>query len=106
MKQIKAFIHHIRSADVVDTLRGRGYINISLLDVKGTLNPLGEHELEYSSEAGVVISEVQLSLVCEDERVDEVTTIIRNAGKIGTNISGWIYVSPIEQVLPINGTEN
>jgi len=106
MKQITAFIHHVRSANVVDALRDAGYKNISLLDVKGTLKALGERELAYSSEAGVVISEVQLSLVCEDNQVDEVTTIIRKAGKIGPNISGWVYVSPIEQALPIDGTED
>ncbi|TNF08821.1 MAG: P-II family nitrogen regulator, partial [Gammaproteobacteria bacterium] len=58
------------------------------------------------AEAGVVISEVQLSLACDDNQVDEVTAIIRKAGKIGSNISGWVYVSPIEQALPIGGTED
>jgi nitrogen regulatory protein PII len=33
MKQIKAFIHHVRSAAVVEALRGAGYKNITLLDV-------------------------------------------------------------------------
>ena len=78
MKKITAFIHHVRSADVIEALRDAGYKNISLLDIKGTLKPLGEQELAYSSEAGVVISEVQLSLVCEDNQVDEVTAIMRN----------------------------
>ncbi|MEL0018981.1 MAG: P-II family nitrogen regulator [Rickettsiales bacterium] len=78
MKKITAFIHHVRSADVIEALRDAGYKNISLLDIKGTLKPLGEQELAYSSEAGVVISEVQLSLVCEDNQVDEVTATMRN----------------------------
>ncbi len=103
MKLITAFIHHIRSAAVVEALHDAGYKNISLHDIKGTLKPLGEQELSYSSEAGVIISEVQLSLVCEDNQVDEVTTIIRKTGKIGSNISGWVYVSPIEKALPIEG---
>lgn len=103
MKLITALIHHIRSATVVDALHDAGYKNISLLDIKGTLTPLGEKELSYSAETGVVISEVQLSLVCEEQQVNEVTTIIRRVAKIGLNISGWVYVSPIEQALPING---
>ena len=37
MKQINAFVHHIRSAAVVDALRDAGVTNITLLDVKGTL---------------------------------------------------------------------
>jgi nitrogen regulatory protein P-II 1 len=103
MKQIKAFIHHARSATVVDALRDAGYKNITLLDVKGTLKPLNEAEQDYSTDAGVVISEVRVSLVCEDSHVDDVTGIIRKAGRIGPGISGWVYVSPIEQALPIGG---
>lgn len=101
MKQITAYIHHVRSAVVVEALSDAGYKNISLLDVKGTLKALREQELAYSSETGVVISEVQLSLVCVDEQVDKAVAIIRESGKIGDHISGWVYVSPIEQALPI-----
>ena len=101
MKQIAAFIHHVRSATVVEALRAAGFKNITLLDVKGTLKPLSESEQDYSTDAGVIISEVRISLVCDDSEVDEVTGIFRAAGQIGTGISGWVYVSPIEQALPI-----
>ena len=106
MKQIKAFIHHVRSAIVVEALRDAGYKNITLLDVKGTLKPLNESEQTYSTDAGVIISEVRISLVCEDSQVDDVTGIIRTTGRIGPNISGWVYVSPIEHALPIGGPDN
>ena len=106
LKQIKAFIHHVRSAAVVEALRDEGYKNITLIDVKGTLKALDEPEQNYSTDAGVVISEVRVSLVCEDTQVNEVTTIIRKAGSIGPYISGWVYVSPIDQVLPIGGKES
>lgn len=102
MKQIKAFVHHIRSAAVVDALRDAGFTNLTLLDVKGTLKPLSEAEQTYSSEVGVVIiSEVRISLVCEDTEVDLATDTIRQAGRIGPNVSGWVYVSPVEQALSI-----
>ena len=106
MKQINAFIHHVRSATVVEALRDSGYKNITLLDVKGTLKPLTESEQDYSTDAGVVISELRISLVCEDWQVENVTSIIRTAGRIGPNISGWVYVSPVEQALPIGGPDN
>lgn len=48
---------------------------------------------------------MRVSLVCEDLEVDTVTSIIRKAGRIGPNISGWVYVSPIEQALPIGGDD-
>tara|TARA_R110001592_G_scaffold48850_1_gene153138 strand:+ start:8165 stop:8521 length:357 start_codon:yes stop_codon:yes gene_type:complete len=106
LKQIKAFIHHVRSAAVVEALSDAGYKNITLMDVKGTLKALSESEQNYSTEAGVIISEVRVSLVCEENQVDEVTATIRKAGRIGPNISGWVYVSPIEQALPIGVSEN
>lgn len=106
MKQIKAFVHHIRSAAVVDALRDAGFMNVTLLNVKGTLKPLSESEQAYSSEVGVVIiSEVRVSLVCDDTEVDLATDTIRQAGRIGPNTSGWVYVSPIEQALPIGGPD-
>jgi nitrogen regulatory protein P-II 1 len=106
MKQIKAFIHHVRSSPVVEALHDAGYKNITLLDVKGTLKPLNESEQDYSTDAGAVISEIRISLVCEDSQVDDVTSIIRKTGRIGSNISGWVYVSPIEQALPISGEDD
>ena len=105
MKLINAFIHHVRVAAVVEALGDAGYRNLTLQDVKGTLKALNESEQDYSTEAGLVISEVRLSLVCKDTDVDAVTTIIRTAGRIGPHISGWVYVSPVEQALPIGGSE-
>ncbi len=105
LKQVKAFIHHVRSAAVVEALSDAGYKNITLMDVRGTLKTLSESEQKYSTEAGVIISEVRVSLVCEESQVDQVTIIMRKAGRTGPNISGWVYVSPIEQALPIDGKD-
>jgi nitrogen regulatory protein P-II 1 len=66
------------------------------------LKAISEKEHDYSMETGgLVISEVQLSLVVEDAQVDAVTSIIRHVGRVGGGISGYVHVSPIEQVLPI-----
>lgn len=104
MKLIKAFVHHIRAAEVVQALADAGYRNITLQNVMGMLKPVSENEQTYSTEAGgLVISEVRLSLVCADAAVDEVTSIIRRVARIGPQIAGWVYVSPVEQALPIGG---
>ena len=102
MKLVKAFIHQVRTAPVVEALADAGFRNITLQDVKGVLKPISESEVSYSVGAGgLVISEVRLSLVCEDAEVDTVTTLIRNVARIGPSISGYVYVSPVDQVLPI-----
>jgi len=104
MKLIKAFIHHVRTSEVVQALADAGYRNVTLHDVKGMLKPVSESEQDYSIDTGgLVISEVRLSLVCKDEEVDAVTYLIRNAARIGPHISGWVYVSPVDQALPIGG---
>lgn len=105
MKLIDAFIHHVRSAAVVEALADAGYRNIMLRDVRGALRPISENERDYSPEAGgLMISETQLSLVVADSEVDTVTAIIRTAARIGSGISGYVHVSAVEQVLPIGGS--
>ncbi len=104
MKQVKAYIHHVRTNAVVEALADAGYRNIALLDVKGTLKPLSDDERNYSSEGGgLLIGEARLELVCEDAEVTKVTAIIRTHGRIGSEVSGWVHVSTMEQVLPIGG---
>jgi nitrogen regulatory protein PII len=104
MKLIKAFLHHVRTPKVVQVLADAGYNNITLQDVKGMLKPITEDEGEFSRDTtSLVISEARLSLVVADDKVDEVTSMIRSVGRVGQEVSGWIYVSPVEQVLPIDG---
>ena len=44
MKLIKAFMHHVRTAPVVEALADAGYRNLTLHDVKGMLKPITENE--------------------------------------------------------------
>ena len=106
MKLIKAFIHHVRTAAVIEALTDAGYGNLTLHDVKGMLKPITENEQDYSAEAaGLVISESRLSLVVEDQEVDAAIAIIRTTARVGPHVSGYVYVSPVEQALPIGGPE-
>jgi nitrogen regulatory protein P-II 1 len=106
MKLIKAFIHHVRTASVVEALADAGFRNLTLHDVRGMLKPLTSHEVDYSAESnGLVISESRLSLVVEDSDVDAVTAIIATTAAVGPHISGYIYVSPVEQVIAIGNKE-
>ena len=103
MKEIKAFVHRNRIADVVRALEQAGYRNLSVIDVKGMLKALDSKEQEYSVEIGEkVITEVKLELVCDtDERTAAAARIIQEKGDTGRPDAGWIYISEIEQALPI-----
>lgn len=100
MKEIKAFIHRKRVADVVHALNEAGFCNencnLSVNDVKGTLEALDSQESDYSLELGeAIITEVKLELVCSDERADEAVQLIRNNARTGQARAGWVFVSDI-----------
>lgn len=104
MKEIKAFIHRNRIADVVRALGEAGYRNLSVIDVKGMLKALDAQEQEYSLELGdKVITEVKLELVCEDDNAAaEAVRLIQENAETGQPEAGWIYISEIQAALPIS----
>ena len=94
MKEIKAFIHRSSIADVIQALRVAGFKQMSVIDVKGTLQALNEQEREYSLEIGQqVITETKLEVFCEDERLDDALEVIRKYATTSQRQSGWLYVS-------------
>lgn len=106
MKEIKAFIHRNRIADVLHALKNcafcAGRCNLSINDVTGTLQALDNKEQNYSIELGEdVITEVKLELICEDERVDEAVELIRENARTGQALAGWIYTIDIANATPI-----
>ena len=102
MKEVKAYIHHGRVADIVHALEAAGFSQLAVFDVKGMLRALSAREQEYSIELGEKVThEIRLSLVCEDDQVQRAVEIIRQHGRTGQKIAGWVYVSPIEQAWPI-----
>jgi nitrogen regulatory protein P-II 1 len=100
MKEIKAFVHRNRVADIVHALRNAdfcsGICNLSVVDVTGTLQALDTKEQSFSLELGQeAITEVKLELVCEDDRADEAVRIIREKGRTGQKTAGWIFINDI-----------
>jgi len=102
MKLLKAYLHQIRAPGVVQALTDAGFRRISLAHVKGTLPPLFDKEHDYSIDTGALfIAEVQLELVCEDTEAPAAAAIIGEAGRLGVKHAGWLYVSALEQAIPI-----
>jgi len=96
MKEVKAYIHVNRAADVVRVLKKAGFTSLMLVDVKGTFEALRNQEQEYSTDLGArVITEVKLELVCKADQLDEVIKLIEDNAKTGRERSGAIYVSDI-----------
>ena len=104
MKEIKAFIHRNSITDVIHALKGAGFSNLSIVDVKGMLKALDSKEQEYSVELGeAVITEMKLELVCEEQWVDDAIRLIREHARTGQEDAGWIYVIEIDKAIRIEG---
>lgn len=102
MKEIKAFMHRGRAADVIHALLGAGFTKLSVTDVKGTLKALTEAETDYSVEFGsTVITEIKVEIVCEAGQVPSALEILRQKGH-SRRPSGWAYVMDIEQAVALD----
>ena len=103
MKQIKAFVHRNRVADLIHALDAAGFRRVSLFDVKGLLQALNTREREYSVEFGEqVISEIQIEVFCEDADVTRAVEVFRRLGRTGHADAGWVYVSHVELAFAIS----
>lgn len=102
-KEVKAFIHRNRVADVVTALNAAGFRNITVVDVQGILQALSGKDQNYSVEIGQkVVNEVKLELVCDnDSRLAEAVHAIRQNAKTGQPSAGWIYITEIQSVIEI-----
>jgi len=102
MNEVKAFIHRSRAADVVRALVKADFTTLSLVDVKGTLEALGNRELEFSVEFGrKVVTEVKLELVCEESQTQTVVDLIRDHAKTDRETSGYVIVSEVARAITI-----
>jgi len=104
-REVKAFIHRNRVADVVDALYHAGFRDLTVIDVQGLLKALDTKEQRYSIEIGQkVITEVKIELVCEgEERTAEAVELIRKHARTGQPHAGWIYVTGLLASSEITG---
>lgn len=111
MKEIKAYVHRTRVADVIAALKAspawgtakqaHGH-NLAVYLVKGSLMPLDDEERHYSLDLGdEVVNEYKLELLCEDGDVDELAQAISDAARTGQPHAGWITVTDVYRAIPV-----
>ncbi len=109
MKEIKAYIHNHRIADVIRALKESGLCNadggcrnLAVIPVKILIKAMDTQEQHYSIDlAEAVINESKLELICEDHQVDELVDIIGRVARTGQADAGWIYVTDIVSAVAI-----
>jgi nitrogen regulatory protein P-II 1 len=104
MKEVKAFIHRGRVVDIIHALEEAGFRYLSVTDVKGLLQALSAQEQTYSMELGErVTKQIKLEVFCEDDQAERAVQLIRQHGRTGQSVAGWVYQSTVDQAWPIDG---
>ena len=99
MKEIKAYVHRSRIADVIAALKD----NPAWGGVKGSLLSLDSDEKHYSMDLGdEVINEYKLELLCEDGEVEALSAALMEAARTGQAVAGWITVFDVVSATPIH----
>ncbi|MDO9235763.1 MAG: P-II family nitrogen regulator [Aquabacterium sp.] len=112
MKEVKAYVHRSRVADVIAALkdspmwvgeRGGRWHNLAVYVVKGSLLPLDSNDQHYSMDLGdEMVNEYKLELLCEDTEVDQIVAALHAAARTGQSVAGWITVTDLARVIPIH----
>ena len=106
MKMIQAVIRPEKVDAVMKNLEERGFIAITLLEVKGR----GEQKgitLEYRGKKMEVnlLPKMKLEVVVRDEDVEGVIGVIKAAAKTGRVGDGKIFILPVEKMTRVRTDE-
>jgi len=106
MKEIKAYIRTQKAEEVIEALAEAGFRDVTLIDVMGCGHLMDPHNCKYSVEFVERYSELaKLELVCQDNDVDRVVSVIRDAAYTGMAGDGKIFATPVEYAMKIRTGE-
>ena len=103
MKEIKAFVRVYKVDKIIDALQDLGITDFTITEVMG----VGKHledltDAEYSIEIIKKYSKIaKLELICRADKVEQITSILRQVAYTGMKGDGIIYVTPVEKVIKI-----
>lgn len=107
MKEIKAFVKPFKVNDILNKLIETGYPNITVSMAEGTGNYKDEAS-SLSTYFSITDSKVaKIEIVCNNDDVDKIVSVISLMGRTGNPGDGLIYVSEVEKVYRVKtGLEN
>ncbi len=106
MKMIVAIIRPEKFEAVEDALAEKGYIGMTVTEVKGRGVQKGI-KLQYRGSVIEVdlLHKIKLEIVVDDENVDEVVDIISRNARTGRHGDGRIFIMPVEKSIRIRTGE-
>ena len=96
-REIKAFIHRSRVADVMSALRIAGFRDVTVLDTRGLSQAFEAKGGEHSWGTGNAVSPtVKLEVICDSEsKTAEAIALIRTHAKTNEPYAGRLYISEL-----------
>lgn len=105
MKEVKAYVHRDRVADVIAALKdsnawsgqGEAAHNLAVHLVRSVIASDDQQERRYSVDLGdAIVNEYKIELICPEDEVDELVKIISEAARTGHEMGGWITVANLD----------
>ena len=106
MKLVVAVIKPHRLDDVKESLREAGVSGLTTIEAQGFGRQRGHTEIYRGAEYQIdFVPKVQIEVLTEDDRVDEIVQLIMTAARTGKIGDGKIWVMPVEQAFRIRTGE-
>jgi nitrogen regulatory protein PII len=107
MKLITAIVKPFKLDDVKEALKAAGIQGITVSEVKGFGRQGGHTETYRGSEYQIdFVPKMQIELVVEDNALERVLDVIREAASTGKIGDGKIWVTNVEQIIRIRTGEH
>ena len=106
MKELKAYVRVERIDPIVHALKRAGIPRMSVIHVQAVGSSIDPSEARISVELACRYTNVvKLEIVCPENSVEEIVSIIEREGHTGRPGDGIIYVSPVETAVKIRTGE-
>jgi len=106
MKLVVAVIKPHRLDDVKESLREAGVSGLTTIEAQGFGRQRGHTEIYRGAEYQIdFVPKVQVEVLTEDDRVDEIVELIMASARTGKIGDGKIWVMPVEQAFRIRTGE-
>ncbi len=106
MKLVVAVVKPHRLDDVKESLREAGVSGLTTIEAQGFGRQRGHTEIYRGAEYQIdFVPKVQIEVLTEDDRVDEVVDLVMKAARTGKIGDGKIWIVPVEQAYRIRTGE-
>ena len=105
MKMIKCYIRHEKLEAVRLKLFELGVPGLSVIEIKGIGKPLSQLKSAPGSETPQFHPRIEISIVLENEAVDEVVDVLVATAQTGSFGDGKIFILPVDDAIRIRTNE-